>query len=674
MIGRYGLFVLALTLAISAGARDQFDLWVDRTELPPVLVDTSVEVRDRHSGLLRVYPVEDGRIRMALRLRDVDPQFIDMLIAYEDKRFFRHSGVDARALLRAVGQAIRSGEIVSGGSTLTMQLARLLENSGTGQWRGKVRQIRLALALEQHLSKEQILELYLTHAPYGGPIEGLRAATLAWFGKPPGRLSATEAAFLVALPQSPETRRPDRYPEQAHAAVTRVLERVAQNAGEVPTPLPNKMRPFPLLAPHLSDHAVAEDQIAPIHALTVDAELQHKLERLAARAVQGGQRGLSAAIIVADHTTGEVLASVGSSAFSAEDGSQGYVDMTRALRSPGSTLKPFIYAMAFDQGMAHPDTLIEDTPRAFGRYEPQNFDGFFRGTVTMREALQLSLNIPPVALTQELGPNRLMALMRKGGATPTLSGGRPGLAIALGGVGLNLKDLVQLYGGLAAGGRSVPLVWRKGERVQPKHLLSRAAAWHVGNILADVPPPPGYALQGNNIAHKTGTSYGHRDAWAIGYDGRHVIGVWLGKPDGTPVPGAFGGELAAPVLFEAFGRLKAKADPLPPPPPETVIASTIDLPKPLQRFRGRDAVFVPGGNAPRVTFPPDGATLVASQDGLPMKLKAGRLPFAILVDGTPHATNIRQRELLLSIASPGFTRVTVIDADGRGASVNIRLK
>ena len=672
MIRRFVPFVLVLALWGAAALRDGVDRWVGTTVLPPVLVETSVEMRDRHGVLMRVFPVEDGRVRLALRLDQVDPAFVSMLIAYEDKRFYRHSGVDLLALLRATGQAVMSGRVVSGGSTLTMQVARLLENSGTGRWAGKLRQIRLALALEQQLAKDEILTLYLAHAPYGGAMEGLRAGSLAWFGKEPRRLTMAEAALLVALPQAPETRRPDRHPRAAKAARARVLARVAAPDQIRMAAIPQTMRPLVRLAPHLTDQLHAQDPVALRHDLTLDARMQAQMETLAARAVQGQPAGVSAAIVVADHRSGAVLASVGSPAYADTGGALGFVDMTRALRSPGSTLKPFIYAMAFDQGLAHPDTLIDDSPVAFGRYAPQNFDGAFRGDVTVREALQLSLNIPPVLLTQELGPARLMGLMRKGGAKPQLAG-KAGLAVALGGVGLSLNDLVQLYGGLAQGGVVHPLIWRQGVAQPPRAILSPASAWQVSHILASIAPPKG-AADVRHIAYKTGTSYGHRDAWAIGFDGAHVIGVWLGRPDGTPVPGAFGGALAAPVLFEAFGRISPMPVPLPAPPPETLIVNTAALPVPLQRFRPRDAVFRKTVNAPVVRFPPEGAVLRRNGDGLPLKLAAGVFPLTVLIDGVPVLTGLNRRDIQLPLLDQGFSRISVVDATGQSASVQIRIE
>ncbi|QUJ76355.1 penicillin-binding protein 1C [Sulfitobacter albidus] len=666
------LLLCALALWVGAAARDGVDHWVARTVLPPLIAETSVEVSDRDGRLMRAYPVENGRLRLAVGARQVDPRFIEMLIAYEDKRFYEHAGVDLRALLRAGGQMLWHGKIVSGGSTLSMQVARLLENSGTGSAGGKLRQIRVALALERRLGKSEILALYLLHAPYGGRIEGVRAATLSWFGKEPARLTDAEAALLVALPQAPEARRPDRHPQAARVARARVLQRV----GLAPDPrhagVPRAQRSLPRAAPHLADTLRARDPARRHHRTTLDLDVQTRMQALARRAVSGQAPGVSAAIVVADHRSGEILAHVGGPAYAPEGGA-GFVDMGRALRSPGSTLKPLVYALAFDRGLAHPETLINDAPVQFGVYAPQNFDGRFRGMVTARAALEQSLNIPPVLLLDAVGPAHLMAAMRRAGAQAVIPSGQPGLAVALGGVGISLRDLVQIFAGLAQGGQAVTLRSGGAEMVTPDRIVSPAAAWHVGQILSQIAPPAGRAAHGGEIAYKTGTSYGHRDAWAVGFDGAHVVGVWLGRPDGTPVPGAFGGALAAPILFEAFGRISAMRAPLAPPPPETLIVGTADLPLPLREFRSRGAGMAEDPDRPVVTFPPADATLARSGFGVPLKLARGAFPMAVLVDGRPVLTDVRSREILLDLDTPGYTRISVIDAAGRSASVRIRL-
>ncbi len=674
------LIALAIGLGVAAALRDAADRWVDRTILPMTLAETSVEIRDRRGELLRAYTVGDGIWRLSPDADHVDPGFVQMLVRYEDKRFRDHSGIDPLAFLRAIGQAMWNGKPVSGGSTLTMQVARLLEDGSTGRWAGKLRQIRVAMALERRLSKDQILTLYLTHAPYGGNLEGVRAATLAWFGKEPNRLTSAESALLVALPQSPETRRPDRFAGQARSARDRVLARM-QTQGLIDSDearvamgadLPDQMHRFPQVAAHLADRIRSDDRSARRHDLTVDARVQAALETLVANAARRAGPRVSAALLVADHHSGEIIASVGSANYDSIGGRQGFVDMTRAIRSPGSTLKPLIYGLAFDQGLVHPETLIRDGPVTFGSYSPQNFDGEFRGDVRVREALQLSLNIPVVKLTNELGPARVMAALRQSGADPQLPGGAPGLAISLGGIGLSLHDLVQLYAGLAQGGTGPMLrVDQNAQRQNAGRLVSDVAAWQVGHMLAGLTPPPGAPT--GVLAYKTGTSYGHRDAWAIGYDGRHVIGVWMGRADGTPVPGAFGGDLAAPVLFEAFGRLKPGFDPLPPPPAATLILSAAELPLPLRRFRPRDAVFSRPKDAPKLIFPPSGAQLPVSGGEVTLKLRGGAAPFTVLANGRPVASGLRRREFEIPYPGKGFSTLVVIDTMGLSDRVTIRV-
>ncbi|MGD9846500.1 MAG: transglycosylase domain-containing protein, partial [Variibacter sp.] len=310
----------------------------------------STQVLDRDGRLLRAYTTPDGRWRLPVAEKDVDPRYIDTLIAYEDKRFRKHRGIDPIAVARAAWQLLRNGRIVSGGSTLTMQVARLLEPRAERTLGAKLRQAIRALELERALTKDQILELYLNLAPFGGNIEGVRAASLTYFGKEPRRLSLGERTLLVALPQSPEMRRPDRSPEAARAARQRVLSRVAEAegipadeiAGAIAEPVPTTRRAMPALAPHAADAVVAAEPDATVHRLTIAAPLQRSLEDLAReRARQFGPR-VSVAILVVDIASGEILARVASAGYF-DAARAGQVDMTQALRSPGSTMKPFIY-------------------------------------------------------------------------------------------------------------------------------------------------------------------------------------------------------------------------------------------------------------------------------------------------------------------------------------------
>ena len=668
---------LAFVLWLAATARDGFDHWVDATILPNLTVETSDEVLDRNGDLLRAYTVADGRWRLAVDPAQVDPFFLTLLIAYEDKRFRDHNGIDPRALLRATYQTLTSGRVTSGASTLTMQVARLLEASGTGHLTGKLRQMRLALALERHLTKDDILALYLHLAPYGGNVEGIRAASLAYFAKEPRRLTPAEAALLVAIPQSPESRRPDRAASTATTARARVLDRATrdhlidadQSRAAQTEPVPNARRPFPALAPHLSDRVIAEPGTR--HRTTLDRTLQRSLERLAADTVATQGDRMQVAIVVASHQTGDILASVGSAAYRA-DLRQGFVDMTTALRSPGSTLKPLIYGLAFDEGLAHPETLIDDTPTDFNGYRPQNFDRQFRGTIRVREALQLSLNLPVVSLTEALGPAKLLQSLDRAQVKFALPTGQPGLAVALGGIGVTLQDMVQLYAALAHGGQAQPLHYLPQTATDAPQVLTPAAAWQVADILAGLAPPPG--APENRLAYKTGTSYGNRDAWAIGFDGTHVIGVWMGRPDGTPVPGAFGADLAAPVLFQSFARLKPGLTPQPPAPPATLLVANAQLPQPLRHFRSRSAAFEASADAPAVAFPPDGSEVELLPEGLMVRVEGGTAPFTWLANGLPVSTAQTSREQILAALGRGFITLSVIDATGRSARSSVRLR
>ena len=674
---RCGFLALAVGLWLAALGRDRIDDWIDATVLPSLAVQTSVEVLDREANLLRAYTVADGRWRLAVG--EVDPGYLALLVAYEDKRFYDHAGVDPKAVLRAVAQAVWNGQVVSGGSTLTMQVARLLEETGTGAWAGKLRQARVALALERRLTKPEILQLYLHLAPFGGNLEGVRAASLSYFGKEPKRLTPAEAALLVVIPQAPESRRPDRSVERATDARDRVLARGARDGIFEPDQIvaarteavPARRKPFPAHAPHLADRARREHPTVQSHRLTIDRDLQVALESLAADVVLGQGDRLGVAMVVADHRTGEILASVGSAGFA--DARSGFVDMTTAVRSPGSTLKPLIYGLSFDEGLAHPETVLDDKPTDFAGYRPQNFDRQYHGAIRAREALQMSLNIPVVALTDALGPAKLMAALDRAGVRFVVPGGQPGWAVALGGVGVTLQDMVQLYAAIARGGVSLPLTYQmEGDRAEGQRVLGASAAWQVGDILAGLAPPPG--APENRLAYKTGTSYGHRDAWAIGFDGTHVIGVWLGRPDGTPVPGAFGADLAAPVLFQAFARLKPSLAPQPPAPPATLLVSNAKLPQPLQKFRSRSAAFQPDPDAPAVAFPPDGAEVELLADGLMVRVEGGQAPFTWLVDGRPVMLELRARQAMLDDLGRGFVTLSVIDAEGRSARAKIRLR
>jgi penicillin-binding protein 1C len=664
--------------------------WVASLDPMPTVraLDYSTVVLDRHGRLLRAYPISEGRWRLRATVDDVDPRYLAQLFAYEDKRFHDHPGIDPLALARAAWQWLRSGHIVSGGSTLTMQVARLLEPQHERTLVVKLKEIVRAIELERALSKRQILGLYLSLAPFGGNLEGVRAASLAYFGKEPARLSPGQTALLVALPQSPETRRPDRFPQAARRARNRVLERIAA-AGVLPAdeiaqakaePVPSGRQPMPVLAPQAADEAVAAAPARKIHRLTIDAVMQKNLEHLArARAHALGQ-DISTAIVVVDHQSGQVLARVGSADYF-DDRRAGQVDMTRALRSPGSALKPFIYGLGFEDGLIHPQTLIDDRPTRYGGYAPKDFDHSFEGTVTVRRALQLSLNLPAVAVLDKVGSSRLSARLTQAGARLVLPpGDAPGLAMGLGGLGITLSDLTKLYAGLARLGTTVPLIENADANRDdtPQRLLDPVAAWYVGDVLLGTPPPQNAPY--GRLAYKTGTSYGNRDAWAMGFDGRLAIGVWVGRPDGAAVPGLIGHSAAAPILFDAFARTGLPPARLPRAPQGAIVAATENLPPPLRRFRPDGYAGADAARRPHIMFPPDGASLELTResdgafDPVPVKIAGGAGPLTVLADGMPLAANTEKHVLFFAPHGPGFVRLTVTDTRGAADSVTVRLQ
>ncbi len=664
---------------------------------PPPLdaaTEGSVVVLDRDGRLLRPFTTKDGRWRLPVDETAVDSRYLAMLFAYEDKRFQTHFGVDLPALLRPPVQFLTSGRIRSGASTLTMQVARLLAGKHERTGMGKLRQIVRALQIEGKLTKPEILRLYLKLAPFGGNLEGVRAASLAYFGKEPVRLSVGEAALLVALPQSPEARRPDLRSENARRARARVLERAlkariidrAEATHANAEPVPTQRKPFPQFAPHLSEQQVAAGRDTIVHRLTIDRTLQANLEDLARTSAQNLGPRLSLAIMVADNASGDVLAYIGSPDY-LDKKRFGAIDMASAVRSPGSTLKPLVYGLAFEAGIAHPDTLIEDKPTRFGRYSPKNFDDTFHGTVTIREALRQSLNVPAVKVLAAVGPARMMARLKEAGIhyeLPLDAG--PSLAVGLGGVGLTLGDLTELYADIARGGQAMHLRRRVGAGGVQKcencdtTLLSTVANWYVQSILRGTAPPRN--AKGGEIAYKTGTSYGYRDAWAAGFDGKHTIAVWVGRPDGVPEPGITGVGAAAPILFDAFARLPGRRTPLRPAPDGAEVG--IDLPPPLKVFLPDRLEKVSGQPFAEpdlaIAFPPDQSEVAldlgadGSQRPLIVKAEGGVLPLTWMVDDEPVATDAFSREAQISPHGKGFAKLSVVDATGRVDRVTVSIR
>ncbi len=671
-----GLAAAATTLAATALALDRI--------FPPDLSRyqaRSTEVVDANGRLLRAFTTADGKWRLKTTVDDVHPLYLDLLKAYEDRRFDHHWGVDPAATLRAALQFAQRGRIVSGASTLSMQAARLLEphqlHPGTRSYKTKLIQSARALQLEWRYSKREVLAIYLTLAPMGGNLEGVRAASLAYFGKEPRQLTAAEAALLVAIPQSPERRRPDRASDRAQAARDRVLQRglehglidQAQFVLAQSRPAPDRRLAMPMQAPHLGAWLAGQSPGAIIPT-SVRYELQASFAQLARDERGQMSDGAQIAIVAMDNRAGTVVVWQGGDNFF---GRAGQVDLVRARRSPGSALKPLIYAMAFDDRTLHPETQVEDVPVRFRDWLPRNFDRDHQGSVSVRRALQQSLNVPAVLALEKVGPQRFLATLRTAGASPGLPPGDTGnaLGIALGSATLSPLDMAGLYAGLANGGRfAPPRVRRDRPAGEPARLVGDTAAWYVADVLADAPLPEGFAslpvaLRERRIAFKTGTSAGYRDAWAAGYSANWTVVVWVGHADGTPRPGQLGRLSALPILFKAFDRLPGEDNRARAAPADVLrVSSHRELP-PRMRTLGPNAEAHGG---PRIAYPPPDARLelgVAEAVTLNALGGAGRLRW--LVNGRPLEGTKWVPD------GPGQARLAVVDEAGRSTSVTVRI-
>jgi len=671
-----GLCLLVGTEAVLVG--------LDLALPPPMdkIARASPVVEDAHGVWLGALPVEDGRWRMRADLAHVDPVFVRRLIALEDARFGQHLGVDPVAIARAALSDLTAGRVRSGGSTLTMQLARRLQPRPRTLI-AKLIEAGRALQLEMRLGRQGVLTDYLTLAPYGGDLEGVRAASLAWFGHEPDHLSDAEQALLIALPQAPEARRPDRHPAAAQAARGHILDRLqaarlitpAARALAETDPLPVR-HPFPILAWQTTRQlarAAAPGQ-ASVTA-TLDARLQAQVEALAAQTAQQQGPNTQVAVLVIDVRTRAVRAAVGSVG---RDRPGGWIDATRALRSPGSALKPFIYAMAFESGLAAPGTRIKDASAVYADYRPQDFDRSFHGEVTVSQALESSLNVPAVTMLAGVGPSAFEQRLKAAGATfvrPKAGLVSPSLALALGGEGTTLRDIAMLYAALADGGVAKPLAWTRDQaQGRPRQggvrLVREEAADQVLEILRQGAPPDGHALaqlrpEAQRIAFKTGTSYGYRDALAAGVGGGYVVAVWTGRPDGGARAGLTGRDAALPLVFDVFDRLQAAGG-----APDLDQDAGAPPPVALRQIAGQD------DPPPVLMFPQDGATLhldAYGDAGPGLALSAQGHDLSWYVDGAPTPTNPQTGQTLWRPRGPGFYRVEAVDAQGRRAAARVRV-
>lgn len=693
MIAQRRLIVAVFTLLGLVSALAVADL----ANPPPMdrIQNVSPEVVDKDGVLLRAFLTHDGYWRMRTHVNEVSPRYLAMLKAYEDKHFDSHSGVDLFAMARAAKQWLGAGHVVSGGSTLTMQVARLLEPPRKRSIATKLFQMIRAFQLEERYSKDEILSFYLTLAPFGGNLEGVRAASLSYFGKPPDRIDLAQAALLVALPQSPVKQRPDRHAIAALKGRDKVLARMVSEGVVTPSDaaiarkegVPFARQAMPLVAPHLSERLARHSNATRI-VTTIDYDVQTALEHLATQETRFMGDGATTAIVVVENKTRNVIAWIGGTNYW---GRAGQIDLARAPRSPGSALKPFIYGLAFDDLILHPSTMMEDAPMNFGDYAPRDFSGDFQGQVTARDALRMSLNVPAVAVLERVGPLAFTLALKNAGAKlyfPTADTA-PNPAFALGGLGISPADLTMLYAGIANGGEARALRLVKGTPAAPAHrLFGPVAAYYLRQILIGVSLPEGWAMgeglhRARTIGFKTGTSYGFRDAWSAGFSNDYTVGVWVGRADGTPRSGHVGVETAAPILLKVFGLLPPDKQPDPLPPAGTILADTTDALPPSLRVFAR-ATEQPVEKVtplppPAITYPPNGTVipLPGPRDAdktILLKAEGGKAPLTWLVNGLLIGSFDRFQPAQYLPTGEGNARITVVDSEGRSDTSTVRFK
>lgn len=572
--------------------------------LHPERLVFSRALEDRTGRLIHLALTPDGKYRLRTRLSEISPELVRATLLLEDRHFRSHPGVNPLSLIRGACGWL-TGTRQGGGSTITMQLARLRFGLRTRSPAGKAVQILRALQLERHYSKDEILEAYFNLAPYGGNVEGVGAASLLWCGKEAAELSLREACALAVLPQSPTQRRPRRLQENpahtqaAHRLWTRLREECPEARAD-PLDAGYALRPeisAPREAPHLARRLFGQRPGDLIVRSSIDLARQHLIEQALGDCIaQRREVGITNGSALLVHApTREVLAYCGSAQFLDVD-ILGQVDGVKARRSPGSALKPFVYALAMQQGLIHPRSLVRDGRLTFSDYDPENFDREFTGPIPAAEALFRSRNIPAVALTQKLQSPGLFDFLKQAGVAFPKSESHYGLALPLGGAEVSMEELAGLYAMLADDGVPRPLRFspEAGSPPNGKSLLTAEARFLTREMLR---ASSGYeAVFDPDVSWKTGTSHGFRDAWAAGIRGDHVLVVWIGNFSGKGNPSFVARECAAPLLFEMLRRLKLPAARRPQPAGVDQVelcAVSGQLPTPACRHRLRDG-FIPG--------------------------------------------------------------------------------
>lgn len=731
-----GLAILTILLSLSLsllGLDAYFPPKLDRFH------NSSPLLYDSGGALLSVALSKDEYWRIKASIEGVDPLFLKMLIHYEDKRFNYHPGIDPLAMSRAVFQWIKAGRVISGGSTITLQTVRLLEPRKRSISSKLIECLR-ALQLEAHFSKNEILEMYLSLAPYGGNLEGITAASLSYFGKEPRYLRASEAALLVVMPQLPNHLRAEIYPKRAKRFRDKVIHRLTQQgiltekagreAEEEAVPL--KKLSFPRYALHVlygiqnfdmntntntnintKKNTNTKQIFNPINKSTLNKTLQVQVENLLKSELAFLESTQTVAVLIVENKTRAIRAYVGNADFFDEN-RRGQVNMVEHVRSPGSTLKPFIYGLGFDDGIIHPETILEDIPTVYGDYAPSNFKDIFHGEVTVREALQQSLNIPAITILDKIKPGRFVAQLENCGVKLHFKRdhikrdqARASLPIALGGLGITLRDLTSLYVSLGNQGEFLPIsLWEKDlKKVPNQDLLSPFATWHINHILEGTFAPEGFVngniTEGPVIAYKTGTSYGFRDAWAMGYTKDYTIGVWVGKPDGSPSLHQTGRQNAAPILFKLMRFLPTPTERLTscPEPLNPLSLMPNELPISLRKVEFmKKKKAARGENAFNIQFPKEGMiinamngeshaingvtneingetdTLNLDIEPVTLIVKGGKAPFYLMINGKPQTGKFYSSNLKWQPEMLGFHEISVIDSAGHAETITVELR
>jgi penicillin-binding protein 1C len=684
---RFGLRAAAVSSVAAALLLLVFELVVLLVPTPDLAKADKISptVLADDGSILKIYLSDDHVWRLRTSRQDVPQAYLDMLFAYEDRRFYRHFGIDLLAVSRASYDLMRYRTAVSGASTLSMQVVRLLERQRPGL-PGKIVQALQAIKLERRLDKNAILDLYLTLAPFGGNIEGVRAASLQYFGHEPKSMTLAQSALLIALPQSPERRKPRPAGDSTRDARDRVLRRLAaqqtisQFAAQEASrrPIPDGRGAHLQLAHHLSDRLRSETPGTSSIRTLVDRRLQVRAEDLTKTFVAQQPDLANTAVLIVRRHDMAVRAYIGGGAYF-DASRSGMVDLVRAVRSPGSTLKPLIYGLAFEETIVHPETIVSDDNVRIRGYAPENFDKKYRGELTARDALVQSVNTIAVMLLDRVGVEHFVGRVRTAGIGLELPDPRtpPSLAIALGGAGITLENLTKLYAGIANDGMVRPLRLRADEdETGPSRLVSRDAAWMVTDILADAPPAKGRAVLrsrdgGRQIGYKTGTSYGFRDAWAIGFNRDHVVAVWIGRPDGAGRPGETGAGAAVPLMHQIFGLLPVPLLDVAGHRPAAAASGDREVTGRLTRYAAAGSSLKPSTQQlPAFRFPVNGSTIKLERTGASMAISivGGSPPYSLYVDGKSVETQSSESSVSWMPKGRGQATFVVVDSTGMQAS------